>query len=78
MQTTDPEVVRKAMSPESRPGTLTRLSFVQTAKYIFKTKGVRGFYGGLGVTLLRAGPANATIFCTYELCIRMFDSLDHK
>ncbi|CAB4253740.1 similar to Saccharomyces cerevisiae YOR130C ORT1 Ornithine transporter of the mitochondrial inner membrane, exports ornithine from mitochondria as part of arginine biosynthesis [Maudiozyma barnettii] len=33
---------------------------------VFKTKGIPGFYRGLGITLIRAIPANATVFYTYE------------
>ncbi|KAL3232311.1 Mitochondrial ornithine transporter 1 [Nakaseomyces bracarensis] len=33
---------------------------------IMKEKGIRGFYRGLGITLIRAIPANATVFYVYE------------
>lgn len=35
-------------------------------KKIFAEKGLRGFYRGLGITLIRAIPANATVFYVYE------------
>jgi ornithine carrier protein len=38
---------------------------------IWRAEGVRGFYRGLGVTVLRAIPANATIFAAFELASRL-------
>lgn len=35
-------------------------------KKIFAEKGLREFYRGLGITLIRAIPANATVFYVYE------------
>ena len=36
-------------------------------KIIAKQKGIVGFYNGLGITLVRAAPANAVIFYTFDL-----------
>lgn len=33
---------------------------------VLKEKGIRGFYRGLGITLIRAIPANAAVFYVYE------------
>ncbi|XP_057312607.1 mitochondrial ornithine transporter 1-like [Hydractinia symbiolongicarpus] len=35
-------------------------------KYMLKTEGISSFYRGLGPTLVRAFPANAALFFTYE------------
>lgn len=41
-------------------------SIAATARYIYANKGLRGFYAGLGVVILRAFPANAALFVGYE------------
>jgi len=48
------------------------LTFSEVGRYIYQTKGIRGFYQGLSITLCRAAPTNATIFSTYELLSRAF------
>lgn len=49
-------------------------NFFSVGKYILEKEGVRGLYRGLGITLLRAVPANATIFLVYELVAKFLDS----
>lgn len=41
-------------------------SAMSTISRIFKQDGIRGFYRGMGITLLRAIPSNALIFFVYE------------
>jgi hypothetical protein len=41
-------------------------SIRDTARAIYRTKGFRGFFAGLGVALVRAFPANAALFVGYE------------
>lgn len=36
-------------------------------KGILSQKGIHGFYNGLGITLIRAAPANAVIFYTFDV-----------
>ena len=36
------------------------------AKYIWQSSGVKGFYAGLRVDLLRLIPSNAILFMVYE------------
>ncbi|KAL6934733.1 hypothetical protein ACO0OL_003278 [Hanseniaspora opuntiae] len=36
-------------------------------KTILSQKGIHGFYNGLGITLIRAAPANAVIFYTFDM-----------
>ncbi|KAH3688973.1 hypothetical protein WICPIJ_000032 [Wickerhamomyces pijperi] len=42
------------------------LDFKGAFNLIYKHGGVKAFYNGLGITLIRAIPANAVIFFTYE------------
>ncbi|ODQ78267.1 hypothetical protein BABINDRAFT_172388 [Babjeviella inositovora NRRL Y-12698] len=39
-----------------------------TIRQIYQESGVRGFYRGLGITVVRCIPANAVIFFTYNKC----------
>lgn len=41
-------------------------SLLSSAARIFKQSGLTGFYRGLGITLVRAVPANAVVFYTFE------------
>ncbi len=40
--------------------------FLEVGKEIYTANGIKGFYRGMGITLLRAAPASATIFLVYE------------
>ncbi|KAI0801153.1 mitochondrial carrier [Fomes fomentarius] len=53
------------------PHTLPRPSFTQTARQIFAEAGYRGFFRGLGPTLLRAFPVNASALYVYEGLMRL-------
>lgn len=48
------------------------MSILETVRHVVATNGVRGLYNGLGITLVRAVPANAIIFYTYEFLKRRF------
>ncbi|CAG99160.1 Ort1p [Kluyveromyces lactis] len=48
------------------------VSIVNALKKVLRTHGITGFYRGLGITLIRAAPANATVFYTYETLKKMF------
>lgn len=48
------------------------ISFNFMVKKLYKSGGIKKFYNGLGITLLRAMPANALIFYTYETLARYF------
>eukprot|EP01006_Ploeotia_vitrea_P014384 TRINITY_DN38813_c0_g1_i1.p1 TRINITY_DN38813_c0_g1~~TRINITY_DN38813_c0_g1_i1.p1 ORF type:complete len:292 (-),score=37.75 TRINITY_DN38813_c0_g1_i1:109-984(-) len=41
-------------------------AFSTTFKRIYRNGGVRALYAGWGITMVRALPSNAVIFCTYE------------
>ncbi|KAH8920185.1 mitochondrial carrier [Atractiella rhizophila] len=50
---------------------------VQTAKMILEQEGWRGYYKGLGVTLIRTVPSSAVTILTYELILRNLLPLTH-
>eukprot|EP00026_Physarum_polycephalum_P009704 Phypoly_transcript_09838.p1 GENE.Phypoly_transcript_09838~~Phypoly_transcript_09838.p1 ORF type:complete len:311 (+),score=22.51 Phypoly_transcript_09838:95-1027(+) len=52
------------------------LSFVNFFSERYKARGIRGFYSGLGPTLFRAIPVNATKFFAFDLVIRIFQRTD--
>ncbi|KAH9898289.1 mitochondrial carrier [Cubamyces lactineus] len=53
------------------PHNLPKPSFTQTARQIFAEGGFRGYYRGLGPTLLRAFPVNASALWVYESLMRV-------
>lgn len=48
------------------------IGLVQSAKRVMAKSGISGFYRGLGITLVRAAPANAAVFYTYETLSKLF------
>ncbi|KAI7868081.1 mitochondrial carrier domain-containing protein [Spinellus fusiger] len=52
-------------------------TFLQTAKDI-SVGGIRAFYRGCGITVLRSAPSNAVVFMTYELLSRHWGELQGK
>ena len=49
-------------------------SSVQTVASLFRSEGIRGFYRGGAVTLVRSVPANAATFLGYETALRVLSS----
>jgi ornithine carrier protein len=45
-------------------------SFMETFRSIYRTRGLKGLYAGLGPTLCRAIPANAAVFYVYDVVSR--------
>ncbi|MCJ1311369.1 hypothetical protein MMC25_005040 [Agyrium rufum] len=43
-----------------------RMTFMGTARELWHSQGVKGFYSGCGITLVRAAPSSAVIFALYE------------
>jgi len=43
-----------------------KLYILDTARSIYRTQGIRGFFVGIEVAILRAFPANAALFVGYE------------
>lgn len=52
---------------QSRQQSDRKLPLGSLIRDIYRRQGIRGFYQGLGVTLIRAVPGNAAIFLTYEM-----------
>ena len=52
------------------------LSPIAVARSILTAHGVRGFYAGLGVTLLRAVPSNSCLFLVYDAVHRLLHKLN--
>lgn len=48
-----------------------QISLTKAVLKIFRKRGIPGFYRGLGITLIRAIPANATVFYIYETLSKM-------
>lgn len=49
-----------------------RLTFGETGKRIWRTRGLRGMYAGCGLTVARAAPSSAMIFAIYETMEKRF------
>mmetsp|Transcript_32663 Transcript_32663/g.38042 ORF Transcript_32663/g.38042 Transcript_32663/m.38042 type:complete len:294 (-) Transcript_32663:26-907(-) len=60
---------------QSRWDTKVVGSYVPEMVKIAKERGIRGFYSGLGPTILRAFPANAALFLGVETGKKFFDKL---
>ena len=60
---------------QSRWDTRVVGSYVPEMIHIAKTRGIAGFYSGLGPTLVRAFPANAALFLGVETGKKFFDNL---
>ncbi|KAI9505433.1 mitochondrial ornithine carrier protein [Coemansia spiralis] len=54
-----------AQAVQERPGILS------TVRTVYSRGGIPAFYRGLGITLIRAFPANAAMFMTYEYLSRL-------
>ncbi|KAJ2158218.1 mitochondrial ornithine carrier protein [Coemansia sp. RSA 552] len=67
IQTAD--VRASTMRPSERPG------IASTIATVYSRGGIPAFYRGLGITLVRAFPANAAMFMTYEYLARLSISM---
>jgi ornithine carrier protein len=54
---------------------LPKPSFGAAAAQIWKTRGIRGMYAGLGITVARSAPSSAMIFLLYERLEKKFGYL---
>lgn len=55
-------------------GSMSKWSPGAVIQQVYQTEGIRGFYRGLGVLLLKCVPANAVIFIVYENLRMMYQS----
>ena len=60
-----PKAVQKDVKPQRR-------GFLQVARELYTTEGVKGFYRGCLITVARSAPTSAVIFLTYEMLSRNF------
>ena len=68
------DVVKSQVQAEAGPG--RRADYGRRLAALYRLEGVRGLYRGFGVTLLKAVPANAVIFGTYEYVSRRLSTVD--
>ncbi|KAJ1815122.1 mitochondrial ornithine carrier protein [Coemansia sp. RSA 2599] len=75
IQTSD---VRAAGNPQSADAAKAAPSVASTIRTVYARGGIPAFYRGLGITLVRAFPANAAMFMTYEYLSRLSADLRLK
>jgi ornithine carrier protein len=68
------DVVKSQVQAESAPG--ARANYFGRLAKLHAKEGIRGLYRGFGVTLVKAVPANAAIFGTYEYARRHLVMMD--
>lgn len=56
------------------PHTSAQLSFLTTIRRIHASEGYKGYFRGLGPSLLRAFPVNASALWVYEGLMRLLDA----
>ena len=66
---TYPLIVIRTVMHDHRSG--EEMGFAKVAKYIWKQRGINGFYGGLKPDLIRLLPSNAIVFVVYEYLKRV-------
>lgn len=66
---TYPLIVIRTVMHDHR--TAEKMDFMKVTNYIWKEKGLRGFYGGLKPDLIRLLPSNAIVFVVYEYLKRV-------
>ncbi|KAI1332957.1 amino acid transporter arg-13 [Xylariaceae sp. FL0255] len=60
------DTVKSRMQTTPVGGTKQNRTFVQESKMLWKQRGLRGFYQGCGITVLRSAPSSAFIFIVYD------------
>jgi len=68
------DVVKSQVQAETTTG--QRPQYARRLAALYAKEGLRGLYRGFGVTLLKAVPANAAIFGTYEFVHRELKAMD--
>ena len=46
------------------------MNVLSVLKHVGSTEGIKGLYRGCGITVARAAPSNAALFCVYEMTMR--------
>ncbi len=67
------DTIKSRMQTEEAaiPGS-RQMTFLGTARELWRQQGLKGFYRGCGITVFRAAPSSAIIFSIYEELRRMF------
>ena len=66
---TYPLIVARTVMHDHR--TSEEMGFTKVVKFIWKERGLQGFYGGLKPDLIRLLPSNAIVFIVYEYMKRI-------
>lgn len=67
------DVIKSVMQTDNLVAPKSGKNIPQVVKTIMKEKGIGGFFKGFGPTILRAAPANAATFATFETMMRLLD-----
>lgn len=59
-----------------RPGSSGSVGMVGCARQVYRDHGYRGFFKGLGLTMMRAGPVAAFVLPTYDVIFEFLQTHD--
>lgn len=68
------DVVKTRLQADGINGAARYSGAVDVIKQTFRDEGLRGFYRGLGITLVRAFPVNATTFTVVAVSLRVLNT----
>ena len=71
------EVIRNNLQNE-RNYEKKKMSMTKLIKNIYQAQGIRGFYGGFRINLLRILPNNAIMFASYEKLSYYLENLYYR
>ena len=71
------EVIRNNLQNE-RNYEKKKMSMTKLIKNIYQAQGIRGFYGGFRINLLRILPNNAIMFASYEKLSYFLENLYYR
>lgn len=67
------DVIKSVIQTDNLKNPKSGKSMMQVAKLLFAKEGWKGFFKGFGPTMMRAAPANAATFATFEFAMRVLD-----
>lgn len=67
------EIIRRHIQVAGITGQGKRLSIIETARDIFKQRGIRGFFVGLTIGYIKVVPLSAVSFVTYDFMKRVME-----
>ncbi|CEP65080.1 uncharacterized protein LALA0_S24e00100g [Lachancea lanzarotensis] len=65
------DVMKSVMQSDDLRKPVNGKNVAQVAKYIYSTRGIKGFFKGFAPTMLRSLPVNAATFTVFELAMRL-------